>query len=215
MDVEASDKKKPQVSIVRARKLTLFFSLDIWMYLLLAITYTVHVNTHERVGADLNSVQFLVGDGDMTTLEIESLMLTRLEEVNTEMEAARERLSEATEDLAKYDAEIQDIILSKIDVISGKAEWIIESTEVLQDFIQEATAKRISLILSGCYFLTYVIVTWFSLTQISKLFTNQFVIFVLTMLGHILMFIFIITLYMYVFSHMLESIHPDSLILAR
>ena len=73
----------------------------------------------------------------------------------------------------------------------------------------------ISLILSGCFFLTYIIVTWFSLTQISKLFTNQFVIFVVTMLGHILMFIFIITLYMYVFSHMLESIHPDSLILAR
>ena len=203
------------MSSTRARKLTLFLSLDMWMYLLLVIIYTLHANTYEKEGANLNSVQFLVGDGRMTTLEIESFMLARLEEVNAEMEEARERLSEATVDLAKYDAEIQDIILSKIDVISGKAEWIMESSEILQDFIQEATAKRISLVLSGCFFITYIIVTWFSLTQISKLFTNQFVIFTVTMLGHILMFIFIITLYMFVFSHSLESIHPNSLILAR
>ena len=184
------------------------------MYLLLVLIYTLHMNTYERVGANLNSVQFLVGDGTMTTLEIEGFMRKQLEEVNKEMEEARERLSEATEDLAKYDAEIQDIILSKIDVISEKVEWIIESSGNLLDFMQEATAKKISLILSFCYFIIYIFVTWIGLTEISKLFTNQFVMFTVTMLGHILMFIFIITIYTYVLADSLQDIHPDSLLLA-
>ena len=214
VEQETLERKKPRMSATRARQLTLFLSLDLWMVILVVLLYNIHASTYEKIGANLNSVQFLVGDGTMTTLDIEKFMLTRLEEVNTEMEEARERLSEAVEELAKYDEEIQEIILSKIDVISGKVEWIIESTGNLQDFIKEATAKTGSLILSFSFFFTYIIVTWFGLTQISKLFTNQFVIFVVTMLGHILMFIFIIALYTYVFTNVLERIHPDSLLLA-
>ena len=214
VEQETLERKKPRMSATRARQLTLFLSLDLWMVILVVLLYNIHATTYEKIGANLNSVQFLVGDGTMTTLDIEKFMLTRLEEVNTEMEEARERLSEAVEELAKYDEEIQEIILSKIDVISGKVEWIIESTGNLQDFIKEATAKTGSLILSFSFFFTYIIVTWFGLTQISKLFTNQLVLFVVTMLGHILMFIFIIALYTYVFTNVLERIHPDSLLLA-
>ena len=208
------ERKKPQMSATRARKVTIFLSLDLWMVILVFLLYNIHVNTFERIGANLNSVQFLVGDGTMTTFDIEKSMLTRLEEINAEMDEARERLSEAMEELAKYDEEIQDIILNKIDVISGKVEWIIESTGNLQDFIQEAKAKTMGLIISFSFFLTYIMVTWFGLIKISKLFTNQFLIFVVTMLGHILMFIFIIGLYTFVFTDVLERIHPDSVLLA-
>ena len=200
------ERKKPRLSATRARKLTLFLSLDLWMVFLVCILFNIHVNTYLKIGANLNSVQFLVGDGTMTTVDIEDFMITRLVELNNEMQEGREILEETL----KYHIKVQDNILKKIDGIVDKVGWMEESIDNLQDFMKEATAKTMSLILSFSFFFTYIIVTWFGLTQISKLFTNQFVMFVVTLLGHILMFIFIMALYIQVFTDALGRIHPDS-----
>merc|ERR1719452_162132 len=116
------------------------------------------------------------------------------------------------EETMKYQIKYH-VILKKIDGIIAKVFWMRESTENLQDFMKEATAKTMSLILSFSFFFTYIIVTWFGLTQISKLFTNQFLMFVMILLEHILMFIFIMALYVHVFTDVLERIHPDSRLL--
>merc|ERR1719154_985426 len=210
LEKDTSERKKPRTPSTRARRLTLFLSLDMWMVFLVCMFFDLHVNAYLKIGANLNSVQFLVGDGTMTTMDIEDFMITRLAELDKEMQEGREILEETL----KYHIKVQDNLLKKIDGIVGKVSWMEESTENLQDFMKEATAKTMSLILSFSFFFTYIIVTWFGLTQISKLFTNQFVLFVVTMLGHILMFIFIIALYSYVFTDVLERIHPDALLLA-
>ena len=204
------ERKKPRLSATRARKLTLFLSLDLWMVFLVCILFNIHVNTYLKIGANLNSVQFLVGDGTMTTMDIEDFMIARLVELDKEMQEGREILEETL----KYHIKVQDNILNKIDGIVDKVGWMEESTENLQDFMKEATAKTMSLILSFSFFFTYIIVTWFGLTQISKLFTNQLILFGVTMMGHILMFIFIFALYKHVFTDVLERIHPDSLLFA-
>ena len=210
IEQDTSERKKPRMSATRARRLSLFLSLDLWMVILVCILFNIHVNTYLKIGANLNSVQFLVGNGTMTTMDIEDFMFTRLVGIKKEMQEG----SEILEEILKYHIKVQVIILKKIDGIIGKVGWMDESFDNLQDFMMEAKAKMMSLILSFSFFFTYIIVTWFGLTQISKLFTNQFVMFVVTMLGHILMFIFIMALYTHVFTDVLERIHPDSLLLA-
>ena len=206
LEQSTSDRRNPAT---RFRKLTLFLILDLWMVILVCFLFNIHFNTYQKIGANLNSVQFMVGDGTMTTMDIEEFMLTRLDEVNEEMQKGREILEEALDDLSKFDKEIYEKILNKIEVISDKNGWMLESTGNLQDFMKEAIAKWTSLILSFSFFLTYIIVTWFGLTKVSKLFSNQFVMSVVTLLGHILMFIFIIALYNYVITDVLERIHPQ------
>ena len=206
LEKDASERKKPRMSANRARKLTLFLSLDLWMVFLVVLLFNIHVNTYLKIGANLNSVQFLVGDGTMTTMDIEDFMITRLVELNKEMQEGTEILEETL----KYHIKVQDDILKKIHGIVDKVGWMNESTDNLQDFMKEATAKTMCLILSSSFFFTYIIVTWFGLTQISKMFTNQLVLFFVTMLGHILMFFFIMALYIQVFTDALGRIHPDS-----
>ena len=177
------------MSTIRVRSLILFFSdhilffsLDMWMLLFLAIITYLHLITSEKIGANLNSVHFSVGDVSMTTWEIKQLMLTRMEEVYADLRVAME----AMEDLSP--GEIKDI-LPEVDDISSKFMWISESTEILQDFILEALSKKISLLFSLCFFYTHVIVAKVGLTKMSNLFANKVVMFTVIMFGNILIFI--------------------------
>ena len=94
VEKETLERKKPRMSANRARKLTLFLSLDLWMVFLVVLLFNIHVNTYLKIGANLNSVQFLVGDGTMTTMDIEDFMITRLVELNKEMQEGTEILEE-------------------------------------------------------------------------------------------------------------------------
>ena len=214
-DVEQTDtKKKPRMLNTKARRLTLFVGLEMWIGLLIIIMFCLHLNTHERVGANTNSVQFFIGDGSMTLRDIQSLIVSKLEVVNMEMERARNTLTEAVEDLDKYDEEIQDIILAKIDKVTMKGESMVESADVLAEYMQEAKLKKLSLLMSCVYFSSYILTTFLVLSHISRRFPNLLGMFTVTMLGHILVFITIMGLYKYFYAGYLQQIHPDTLILS-
>ena len=209
IEQETSEKKKPRLSTTRARKLILFFSLDMWMYLLLVILFTLHFNRYEEVGAKWNSVQFLVGDRSLTTHEIMEFMVTQTEELNADSDTAHEIFVEV---IGKLSLEEMQYISPKLDELSSKVLEIIESTGILIHLSLEAQVKQLSIILSFLFFFTYIIVTHFGLTQMSNLFTNKVVMFTVTMLGNILMFIWTMFFYTQYLVNFLERIHPDPLL---
>ena len=234
VEQETTEIKSPRKSATRSRKLTVFVSLDLWMVLLMFFVYNIHVNSYEKIEARLNIMvrcskklviqsnlnQLWIGEGDSEKrrpLDIEECLLTQLEEVNAEIDELRETLIEAMEEFAKKDERFQEIVFNNIDRDTRMLERLIEDTTVqvyVQDFIQEATAKKISLIHSFSFFFTFIFGHWFGLTKISKQYTNQFVMFLVIMLGNIHMFLFTIPVYNSVLAPFLGHIHPDSLALS-
>ena len=204
------------------------------MVLLMFFVYNIHVNSYEKIGARLNIIvrcskklviqsnlnQLWIGEGDSKKripLDIEECLLTQLEEVNADMDELRETMFEAMEEFAKKDEQFQEIVLNNIDRDTRMVERLIEDTTVqvyVQDFIQEATAKKISLIHSFSFFFTFIFGHWFGLTKISNKYTNQFVMFLVIMLGNIHMFLFTIPVYNSVLAPFFGHIHPDSLALS-
>ena len=207
-----SEKNKPLKPSTRARKLTLFFSLDIWMFLLLVTIITLHINTFYKVEADWDSVQFCVDDGNLTMLETGKFMLTRLHEFNNEMIVADEKWLKAIADHTLSAAEIQYIKSSKVDVINAKFDRVIESGGILRDFIDEGLAKQKSLLLSFFFFITYTIVTHVGLTLISNLFPSKVDMFFVNIIGNSIMLFYIVTVYVFFVEGYLENIHPYSLL---
>ena len=65
-----------------------------------------------------------------------------------------------------------------------------------------------SLLLSFVFFTSYILMTQHGFTQISKLFPSKFVMFIVTLFGNLVMFLYINILYTYIIMGYLERIHP-------
>ena len=124
------------------------------------------------------------------------------------METLASTITEALADHSVSSAEIKD----KVDLINAKFDRIIESSRILRDFIQEGIAKQKSLLLSVCFFITYIIVTHVGLTLISNLFPSKVDMFFVTIIGNIIMLFYIITVYVFFVEGYLKNIHPYSLL---
>ena len=118
-------------------------------------------------------------------------------------------LSDGAIELTKYDDEIQDIILSKIDKVQEKAENLADVAELLSDYMTELDIKIFVINLSLAYFAAYIVTTWICLKIWSK--TGSMVsIFVFNMLGHIVMFMVNFLIYAFIITPIMREFHPDA-----
>ena len=118
-------------------------------------------------------------------------------------------LSDGAIELTKYDDEIQDIILSKIDKVQEKAENLADVAELLSDYMTELDIKIFVINLSLAYFAAYIVTTWICLKIWSK--TGSMVsIFVFNMLGHIVMFMVNFLIYAFCITPIMREFHPDA-----
>ena len=186
-------------------------SLEIWMLILAILLTFFHSDKSERLGANTHTVQMFIGDGTKNLMEIEMDLTEKMILVNKEMFDARDMLSEAAEDLAKYDEEIQDIILSKIDKVTEKGAKLAESAEIFSLYIQECQIINFALMTSLLYFISYMICTWRCLLFIASKIKNTLLMFIITMIGHILLLIINLAVYCYFFGpNILARLHPEA-----
>ena len=111
----------------------------------------------ERWGCNTGSVQIFIGDGDMNLYQLGEYTEQALEEINQDMFLARTGLSNSVEVLEKYDPDIQDIILSRIDRVTEKGDIITERASNLAEYLKDCERKKIVIGLSSLYFLSYVV----------------------------------------------------------
>ena len=194
----------------QGRRVTIFLSLEVWLLLLLVLVAGLHTQRCEAWGANTASVQLFAGAGDRNLGQIRQEFVARMERVNLEMMEARDSLSEAAVDLAKYDEEIQDIILSKIDRVTEKGDRMAESAEILELYMQEAWVKNLTLLLSFLFFVTSISCTWVFLSVLARRFRSLVAVFTVNMLGHILMFVASVGLYVYLIVPDLSLLHPEA-----
>ena len=141
-------------------------------------------------------------DGTKNLMEIEMDLTKKMILVNKEKFDAWDMLSEAAEDLAKYDEEIQDIILSKIDKVTEKGAKLAESAETLSLYIQECQIINFALMTSLLYFISYMICTWRCLLFIANKTKKTLLMFITTMMGHIILLIINLAVYVQTFFHL-------------
>ena len=209
-ETEIADIKKQMKEAGSRRKVTVFLSLELWMLLLLCLVIQLHTQRSESWGANTGSVQLFIGHGTDNLRTIQQRLVLTMRQVNQEMYEARDMLTEAAEDLSKYDGEIQDIILSKIDTVTEKGDRMTESAATLSLYIDECWVKNLTLIISLVYFITYITSVWAVLHRLSRKFTSCLAMFAVNMLGHILMFVLMITAYVFLMTPFLRFLHPEA-----
>ena len=136
----------------RARKTAELVGQDLCVMVAYLMVLIWAGQERERWGANTGSVQIFIGNGKLNLVELGDLTEQALQEINQEMFSARNILSLSVETLAKYDPDIQDIILSRIDRVTEKGDMITERTSRLELYLASCFRKQVVLGLSLLYF---------------------------------------------------------------
>merc|ERR1712189_99136 len=207
---EETENNSPKENSKYSNKAAVFFSLDIWLIMLSCLLVFLHIAKTEEWRANPNSVQLFIGDGRDNMYSLQEKMTNILDEVNNDLEEARLKMLDGAVEITKYDEEIQDIILTKIDNVPEKAENLVDVAQLLTDYMTELDIKIFVINLSLAYFAAYIITTWILLKSWCKKVSSSVGIFVFDMLGHIIMFLVNFLIYAFCITPIMREFHPDA-----
>ena len=141
----------------QARKISSFLGQDLCLVLGLLFVLTFTGNSLEQFGCNTRSVQVFIGDGTMSLDQLGVYTEQALQDINRAMFSARSKLSTSVEVLEKYDSEIQDIILTRIDRVTEKGDTVSQRASNLADYLKDCEMKKGVIGLSVLYFLSCIV----------------------------------------------------------
>ena len=150
---KVEEKEKKQKLDGKGRKIAELLGHDLCVMIALLLVLSWSCQTKELWGANTGSVQVFIATGDLTLAELGDVTEQTLQEINQEMFSARSVLSLSVEILEKYDPDIQDIILSRIDRVTQKGEMMAERSSRLAVYLENCYRKQVVMGLCLLYFL--------------------------------------------------------------
>ena len=177
----------------RGRKIAELLGHDLCTVIAFMLVVTVSGQTLEHWGANTGSVQIFIANGDLSLAELGVVTEQSLLDINQEMFSARSVLSTSVEALEKYDPDIQDIILSRIDRVTLKGEMMAERASRLALYLENCYRKKLVMGLSLLYFLCFVgfanFGIRFSVASLGNGLGANLVYFTLGLVSHVILFI--------------------------
>ena len=205
MEQEESDKRSRRC--VQARKISSFLGQDVCLVLGLLFVLSFTGSSLEQFGCNTNSVQVFIGDGDMSLDQLGVYTEQALEDINRAMFSARSKLSTSVELLEKYDSEIQDIILTRIDRVTEKGDIITQRAANLAEYLEDCEVKKGVIGLSVLYFLSYVVSAYLgvrlSVSRLGQSLLTSLAYFLLCILSHAVLFVTSIIVWVEIFVPLL------------
>ena len=199
----------------RARKTAELVGQDLCVMVAYLMVLIWAGQERERWGANTGSVQIFIGNGKLNLMELGDLTEKTLQEINQEMFSARSHLSLSVETLEKYDPDIQDIILSRIDRITQKGDMIAERASRLEQYLAHCSRKQMVLALSLLYFFCSIgFATFgirFSLAGLGTGLGASLAYFTLGLISHFILFVTMFLVWAQMFVPLLTmSVYSNS-----
>ena len=217
--VEGQEKEKGEG---RGKKIAELLGHDMCVVIALLLVLSWSCQTKELWGANTGSVQVFIATGDLTLAELGDVTEQTLLEINQEMFSARSLLSTSVEILEKYDPDIQDIILSRIDRVTQKGEMMAERSSRLAVYLENCYRKQVVMGLCLLYFLCSIGLAAFgirfSLAGLGNGLGASFAYLILGAVSHAIlfltmlivwfeMFVPLLTMFIYSQSYQMLDIH--------
>ena len=198
-----------------ARKTAELLGQDLCVVVACLIVMVGYGQTREHMGANTSSAQLFIGNGKLNLVELGDKTERTLQVINQEMFSARNILSLSVETLAKYDPDIQDIILSRIDRITQKGDMIAERASRLEQYLAHCSRKQMVLALSLLYFFCSIgFATFgirFSLAGLGTGLGASLAYFTLGLISHFIMFVTMFLVWAQMFVPLLTmSVYSNS-----
>ena len=196
---------------------TCMFSIRIFLTISMVISviliFLAHCYIWNKSGANIDSVNDLIGEEPISIRELHAKMKTTLGMVSSHLEVVQLYMPRALTELSELTSlDVQEIIESKIDRVTTKGAEFSDFASSLDSFVIDSDNKSLSIFLSLCFTASSLVSMWFWYLVISYKFEHNLVWFaaIVWWCSTFLSFV-LVNLYTAMFIPYLNStIQPDS-----